>query len=183
MEKQILGFIKGKTLDVGCGPGKHILLLQDKVDIEGIDISPKIVKLCKERGAKNCKTANIFNYIADSKYDTIVIFENSLGMAEKIERVPKLLTKLSQLLNTDGQILTIGRVSKDLFNNSVSKYEEVSIVPKWKDRTGEEFSWVLFNPTKLQEMCNDSNLKCEIIDTEESEDNKIFYLAQIIKGS
>jgi 2-polyprenyl-3-methyl-5-hydroxy-6-metoxy-1,4-benzoquinol methylase len=49
-----------KILDVGCGPGNYTPYLNKKGKVLGIDISPKVIEVCKERGFKNVKVADIF---------------------------------------------------------------------------------------------------------------------------
>lgn len=52
-ERDALGFVKGRVLDVGCGAGRHSLYLQEKgFDVLGIDISPLAIEVCKRRGLK-----------------------------------------------------------------------------------------------------------------------------------
>jgi ubiquinone/menaquinone biosynthesis C-methylase UbiE len=42
---------KGKVLDVGCGPGRDALLLQEKgIDLTCLDASEEMVKICQSKG-------------------------------------------------------------------------------------------------------------------------------------
>src|SRR6056297_555742 len=53
-QKKMLKYIHGKVLDIGCGPGSHIMELRNKgYDVYGIDNSKNSVDICKKRGLKN----------------------------------------------------------------------------------------------------------------------------------
>src|SRR3989442_9517912 len=56
IEKDAISYVRGRVLDVGCGPGRHSLYLQRKrFDVLGIDVSPLAVKVSKLRGLKKAK--------------------------------------------------------------------------------------------------------------------------------
>ena len=43
----------GRILDVGCGPGRHALWLQEQgFNVTGIDTSPGVVQVARERGCR-----------------------------------------------------------------------------------------------------------------------------------
>lgn len=45
------GLVNGKVLDIGCGPGRDGLLLQEAgLDIIGLDASKSMVKICQTKG-------------------------------------------------------------------------------------------------------------------------------------
>ena len=77
-EQEAMRLVKGKTLDVGCGAGRHSLYLQKKgFDVLGIDVSPLAIKVCKHRGLKQAKVLSIED--ADFKpdsFDTILLMGN-----------------------------------------------------------------------------------------------------------
>jgi 2-polyprenyl-3-methyl-5-hydroxy-6-metoxy-1,4-benzoquinol methylase len=54
IEKTTMDQVKGKTLDIGCGAGRHSLYLQEKgFDVVGVDNSPLAIEVCRLRGLKN----------------------------------------------------------------------------------------------------------------------------------
>ena len=56
IEQEAMKFVKGRTLDIGCGAGRHSLYLQRKgCDVLGVDISPLAIEVCKLRGLKKYK--------------------------------------------------------------------------------------------------------------------------------
>ena len=49
--QEAMQYVRGRTLDIGCGAGRVTLPLQQRgVDILGIDNSPLAVQTCTERG-------------------------------------------------------------------------------------------------------------------------------------
>lgn len=80
-EKKAMEFVKGRTLDVGCGSGRHSLYLQKNgFDVLGIDQSPLAIKICKSRGMKRAKVMPIeeVDFMPNS-FDTIIMMGNNFG--------------------------------------------------------------------------------------------------------
>src|SRR5947207_7294367 len=51
MEREAIKLVRGRTLDLGCGPGRHSIFLQKKgFDVVGVDASPTKVALARIRG-------------------------------------------------------------------------------------------------------------------------------------
>ena len=161
---------EARILDVGCGPGNYIPYLKKKGTVLGIDISPEVIKVCKERGIKNVKVANIFKFKTKEKFDTIVLLENNLGMAETIPKTKKLLKILSNLLKENGQILTNAREVK------TGKVYDGKMRFLWKKKKGKYICWISFNSKYLKELCKEVGLSMQVFDREGHH-----YLAKITK--
>jgi 2-polyprenyl-3-methyl-5-hydroxy-6-metoxy-1,4-benzoquinol methylase len=170
LEKEIISLSKGKILDVGCGSGNYISYLNKKGRVLGIDISPKVIKVCKERGFKNVKAGDIFKFKTKEKFDTIVLLENNLGMAETVPRTKKLLKILGNLLNRGGQILTNVHDVKD------ADYYDGKMRMVWKNKNGDWISWISFNSKFLTNICEGVGMKLQVLDRTEHH-----YLAKITK--
>lgn len=154
IEKILISMSYGKILDVGCGTGNYIPALNEKGKVIGIDISPKIIKVAKTMGVKNCFVGDIFKYNEGLKFDTITMFENNIGMSGSVQKTKKLLKKLKSLLKIDGQILIISsKRSKEL------DYLETVLTPIYRGVKGESFKWINFNTKFLAKICSHMNLK------------------------
>jgi len=158
VEKKLISMCFGTILDIGCGTGNYVPELEKKGRVIGIDISPKVIDVAREMGIKNCFVADIFSYDETNKFDTITMFENNLGMGQTIDGTKKLLKKISNLLNKNGQLLIIlsGR-SKD------KDYLETELTPVYKEIKGKKFKWINFNPKYLTKLCNEINLNLKVI--------------------
>src|SRR5436190_20872649 len=60
MEREAIRLVRGRVLDLGCGPGRHSLFLQRKgFDVVGVDASPTQVALARIRGLANVYPASV----------------------------------------------------------------------------------------------------------------------------
>ena len=158
-------------MDLGCGTGNYIPYLMKKGTVLGVDISPYVIKIAKEKyKLRSVKVANIFKFQTNKKFDTIVLLENNLGMAGTLKRTKQLLKILTNLLNKKGQILT------NASDVPKGTYLEEELTPIWKSKKGQKFRWIRFNSKFLKELCEEAKLNLEIIDRD-----KYHYLARITK--
>lgn len=73
--KFLLNMLKGrrKVLDVGCGTGIHLNVLENLgYIVEGIDISPKMMAVAKTRVNGNIYKANLLDFKLGEKYSAII---------------------------------------------------------------------------------------------------------------
>jgi SAM-dependent methyltransferase len=86
---------KGKVLDIGCGAGRVALYLQEKgLDVLGVDNSPLMVKVCKERGVKKVKLTSMTQLNRRiGIFDTIVMYGNNFGLFGNRKRAKWLLKR------------------------------------------------------------------------------------------
>ncbi len=171
LEKEMILLSRGNILDVGCGPGVYIPYLAKHGTVLGIDSSSYAIDIALKKGLKNCKVANIFTFTSEQKFDTILLAENNLGLAQSLSEAKKLLQKLSSLLTDDGQILT------DCWVIPGHDYYVAELTPSYGDEIGDPILWITFSDEKfLSKFCADIGLEMVVIDTNENS-----YLAKITK--
>lgn len=95
------GFNSNKTLDIGCGRGEWVQLLQEKgIDAYGIDMNPMMLKMAKENNLKNIYTKDAFEYMRktqENSFDLItafhiiehISFKKLVNLLQQIKRVAK----------------------------------------------------------------------------------------------
>jgi SAM-dependent methyltransferase len=86
----------GPVLDVGCGPGRHVLALARRgVVAVGVDISPKAVRMARRRGAAVIE-ASIFDRLPGAgRWGSALLLDGNIGIggcpAELLARAGALL--------------------------------------------------------------------------------------------
>jgi SAM-dependent methyltransferase len=106
-EKKAIRFVKGRVLDIGCGPGRISLYLQKKgFDVLGVDISPLAIRVCKLRGLKKTKLIPITEL--NSKlgvFDSLIMFGNNFGLFGNPSKARWLLRRLRGMTSRNARIL------------------------------------------------------------------------------
>lgn len=106
IEKKALKLVRGKVLDIGCGAGRHSIFLQLKgFDVLGIDSSPLAVKVSRMRGLKKAKLMSISRLDLTSKFDTVIMFGNNLGLLGGEKRGKRILRELARVTSPGAIIL------------------------------------------------------------------------------
>ena len=108
IEKKAIKFANGRTIDIGCGAGRHSLYLQKKgFDVLGIDSSPLAIEVCKLRGLKNALVIPFekINVLAPVKFQTIMMFGNNFGLFSNLRKAKRLLKTLHKITTDDAYII------------------------------------------------------------------------------
>lgn len=100
-ELDVLDRAAGPVLDVGCGPGRHVLALQRRgVDVTGVDVALGAVRHARRQGAAVLHQS-VFDALP-SGWRTILLLDGNVGIGGDPER---LLGRASELLGPGGRIL------------------------------------------------------------------------------
>lgn len=187
LEQRALNEARGKVLDVGAGAGCHALALQERgFDVTAVDISPLSCETMKERGVANVECVNIFNQRFQERFDTLLLLMNGTGIAGKLSRLPQLLSRLKQLMNSGAQILIDSSDLRYVYEdeNGVldvdldgAYYGEVDYQMTYRNIIGKSFDWLYADSVVLAECCRQCGLKCEIL----AQGNHYDYLARIVQ--
>ncbi len=92
----------GPTLDVGCGPGRLLVALQDRaVDAHGIDISPAAVAHARRRGA-SASRHDVFDAVPhEGSWAHVLLADGNVGIGGDPAR---LLARTARLLRPGGRL-------------------------------------------------------------------------------
>ncbi len=172
IEQKALDLCRGTVLDVGCGSGSHSLYLQNKgVDVTGLDESEGAVFTAKSRGVKNVVHSNIYDY-SGTKFDTILLLMNGIGIAGQLNGLPFLLNHLEGLLNPGGQILVDSSDIIYMFEadddggywipDNGKYYGEVEFTMEYKGLKSVPFNWLYIDYSRLEQVAEQENLSCEL---------------------
>jgi 2-polyprenyl-3-methyl-5-hydroxy-6-metoxy-1,4-benzoquinol methylase len=99
------GHCRGKVLVVGAGTGVHALELEKRdYEVTAIDICPQAVQIMRERGIKDARQQDFFQFESE-KFDTILMLGLNIGICETLGGVKELLQRCERLLLPGGQLL------------------------------------------------------------------------------
>ncbi len=100
--------VRGRTLDIGCGPGRVTLPLQRRgVDVVGLDHSPLAVRICRKRGVTDVRLLSVTQVSANrlGTFDTILLIGNNFGLFGNYKRARWMLRRLHRMTTPSGRIL------------------------------------------------------------------------------
>lgn len=97
---EALSLAHGRVLDLGCGPGRFLLWLQQRgLEVVGIDASPGALEVAGERGARDVRLMWIDELdFPSASFDTALFMGNTLGLGGGIAIVAERLARLHPLL-------------------------------------------------------------------------------------
>lgn len=173
LEQKALDLCKGNTLDVGCGAGSHSLYLQEMgMEVTALDKSKGAVVTAKSRGVKNVIHSDICDY-SGTKFDTILLLMNGIGLAERMDKLYRFLIHLKELLNPKGQILLDSSDIIYMFEedadggfwvpNTGNYYGEVEFTMEYKGLKSDPFNWLYLDFKRLEKVAEQLNLSCELV--------------------
>ena len=129
--KELIGNRK-TVLDVGCGTGVHMHLLEDSgYIVDGLDLNSGMLDIAKTRVKGNLIEANLLDFNINKKYDSIIsmfaVFNHLNGYDEFEEGI----MHCYKYLNENGTLiidLHNGRKSGE----KVSEYKDYKRIMSWK---------------------------------------------------
>ncbi len=94
--------LSGPALDIGCGPGRHVLALNARgVECLGIDVLPTAVRLARRRGA-HVMHASVFGDLPPARWQSALLLDGNIGIgADPVV----LLRRVRKLLRPGGDVL------------------------------------------------------------------------------
>ncbi|MCX6816699.1 MAG: class I SAM-dependent methyltransferase, partial [Candidatus Beckwithbacteria bacterium] len=99
-----LSLKQAKILDVGCGTGRNMLMLQEFGTVSGVDLSPLAIKYCRQRGLTQLQqgSADSLPFPASS-FDLVTLFD--VLYHQGIKSDIKVLQEVFRVLQPKGYIL------------------------------------------------------------------------------
>lgn len=132
IQETMVELVRGKTLDVGCGPARHTRYLEEQGrDVVGIDASEGSIRCARERGLSNAVVMdmNRLGFTRES-FDTTLMVGSPLSLCGSVDRMESLLRSLHPVLSDDGTVVL------DMF--SPTGYEDQDAIRYLDSSPGDE---------------------------------------------
>jgi len=168
MEQEAMRHVRGRVLDIGCGPGRHALYLQKKgVPVIGIDASPTQCALARIRGLQQVYEASVHRLPRGlGTFDTALMMGNNLGLAGDIPRMRKFLRDLREIMKPRGRLIGNSRIpgtwSEDHLPYVKSNIRRkrppglITLRVRYKGRVGDWFDLLLLPPEELARLAHET---------------------------
>ena len=170
VQKKAIRYVKGKTLDVGCGAGSVSLYLQNKkVDVVAIDNSPLAIQVCKGRGVKNARVLPIekIDSFKSNTFDTIIMYGNNFGLFGSFKKAKRLL-KIFHKITSPGALIITENVdpykTKDPVHLAYHEFNrkrgrmpgQLRIRIRFRNYTGDWFDYLIVSKNEMKEILKDT---------------------------
>jgi SAM-dependent methyltransferase len=99
-EASVLGRVKPPVLDVGCGPGRHVLALARRGMLAlGVDAAPTAVDIARDRGAPVLERSVFDPLPGRGRWGSALLLDGNIGIGGDPDR---LLRRIADLLAPGG---------------------------------------------------------------------------------
>jgi SAM-dependent methyltransferase len=99
----VIARTRGPALDVGCGPGRHVVALAERgIRAMGIDITPSALAYARTRGAPVLERSVFDRIPAAGRWGSALLLDGNIGIGGN---PVVLLERVASLIRADGRIL------------------------------------------------------------------------------
>ncbi len=105
-ELEALGGLVSPVLDVGCGPGRHLIPLQDQRMVVGLDTSRSVLRVCRERGGRNLVLGRSTRLpFKRARFGSVLMMSNGLGLSGGLRATLAALSDIRRVLSSGGRLV------------------------------------------------------------------------------
>jgi len=168
IERDAMRHVRGRVLDVGCGPGRHALYLQGRgLKVVGIDPSPTQVALARVRGLRDVYEASVWRLPKGlGRFDTVLLMGNNFGLAGNLPRMRKFLRELAEITGDGGRIVGHTRIPGTWIDHHLAYVKRnvargrppglLTLRVRYKGRVGDWFELLLLSPDDLVALAHET---------------------------
>ena len=150
-EQRLLRAAAGPVLDVGCGPGRHVVALnQAGVAALGIDTSPEAVALARRRGAAAILRSVFDRLPGAGRWRTVLLLDGNIGIGGDPEG---LLRRVRSLVAAGGTVLV------EVGTGHAVETMAVRIEREGAGARSEWFPWALVGDAALPRLASGAGLR------------------------
>jgi SAM-dependent methyltransferase len=153
----------GKSvLDLGCGPGRHLLGLQESgAFVVGLDTSDLVLGVCRDRGGRNLvRGASRRLPFKAGVFDSAILMSNGLGLSGGTAETLGMLDDLRRILRESGRLIAHTTDPTDEESGLDDEYRLKNVVEdnplgllririRYEDQLGPWFHLMLMTPGEV----------------------------------
>jgi len=172
VDKDTMNFVRGLTLDIGCGAGRHALYLQTKgFSVIALDISPQAIRVAHQRGVSGpLLAAAPWLPFRSETFETLLLMFNNFGICGGYQETVRFLRELSRILRRGGRVLASSLHPTLTDNESHLRYHElnrkrglpvglVTLRLEYGGEVGNWFKLLLASPEEMKMLSAEAGLK------------------------
>jgi SAM-dependent methyltransferase len=96
----------GSLLDIACGTGRHLELLRDHYEVEGVDINPELLEIARERcPGVRFHVADMADFELERRFDVVTCLFSSIAYVRTPARMQSAVRCMRAHLNPGGVLL------------------------------------------------------------------------------
>ncbi|MDP8975495.1 MAG: class I SAM-dependent methyltransferase [Actinomycetota bacterium] len=132
-EELLLDRVRGPALDIGCGPGRHVVALMRRgISAFGIELTPAAARLARQQGAALMEGSVFDEVPRTGEWRTALLLDGNIGIGGD---PVGLLQRVGGLIAADGRVLVeLGAPGCDA--------ERQRVRLEVKDASGPWFPWI-----------------------------------------
>lgn len=107
MAADLLDRCTGRVADLGCGPGRHALVLQARGhEVAAVDASPGALRVARDRGVEHAVAGDLrAPPLGDGSVDTALVLGTQLAVADTADAMGATLRELARITAADGRAI------------------------------------------------------------------------------
>jgi SAM-dependent methyltransferase len=95
-----------RLLDVACGTGRHLEYLARRFDVEGLDLSPELLEIARQRNpGVSLHQADMVDFDLGRAFDVITCLFSSIGYVKTLEALDRALSCMAHHLLPGGLLV------------------------------------------------------------------------------
>lgn len=100
------GHRQGKLLDVACGTGRHLALLNETFDVEGVELDPGMAAIARERIPGVLVTVgDMRDFDLGRRFDIVTCLFSSIGYMEEPDQLRQAIATMARHLTPGGLLV------------------------------------------------------------------------------
>jgi SAM-dependent methyltransferase len=154
-------------LDVACGTGRHLELLRDRFEVEGVDLDPEMVRLAGERLGADVPlhVGDMVDFDLGRSFDVVTCLFSSIAYTVNEDRLRSAVANMARHASPGGLVMVepwfypdawgAGHVSANFVDEEDLKVARMSVSPPLADPLTMTFHYQVATPEGVESFTED----------------------------